>query len=197
MKKAFFILLLILAAAYVAFGQMQCADDTLETIIDPYDVGIDSLHSQPLPCYPYTCKATGCNSWQLPPLFTGHLEISTTGIPMETVNIQIIEGCHLVRLDTCVSINSALSWNRILALPANSQIRVCGGNIEVRAYVKVGPSTDTLESAIFDTDTLCGVLMHQAEPIKPWKWAYFDPFTLEKVTNLQPNKAYLRRKTWD
>ena len=198
MKTALFTLFFALTCLIHA----QCPMDSLELLGSPqYAMSSEAMTVQPNPCYQYQCDPSGCYSWQFPASFVGHLEITPQSQTVsQTFEIIVLQDCHLVRLDICRQvINTAGGgFDTILQFPPNSQLTICGqfGSI-ANVLIKpnpINPFGDTLAGPIFDLDTACTVAASVAEPQQPERYLYFDPVTLQQVSILQPNRAYLKRK---
>lgn len=182
----------------------QCAQDTLVLGGSPtFATNTDTLDLPPLPCYGYDCKAEYCHVWQLPPNFSGHLEVQANTPFPTLLNIQVWEGCNLVRWDVCAYSSISSRWDTILVFPPNAQVVVCDYNVSVTVTVKPLTTTDTLPPPFLLTDTLCGVLIGTIDPAAVDEFEYWEASTV--YGNLQnivvvvpidrkPHTAYLKRR---
>lgn len=181
MKILINLVTLLLLFCEISFS--QCSFDTVKVSGSPgIGTQTDTLNEPMLPCWPYNCKATYCHSWQLPPNFSGHLELFSNTTTLLSLNVQFWEDCHYVRYEECVMVaqQNIQDWDTILDFPDNAQVVVCNSNEPVTIVIKPGPATDTLPPAFLYVDTLCGTLLPIA-PQQPQTAYYYE---LSEVLNI-------------
>jgi len=192
MKKIVFILLLTLAAAYVAFG--QCGYPEIGVGVGLHAIDSAVIQSGHTRCTP--CPTDGVVSWSLDSAFNGHFFLNSDRF--DVVTVQITKGCDYLLFDTCVSLppRGVAGWAFVheFAVYNDAQVHVSGAiGQTVYIDVKAIPTPqEPLDVVLMDLTT-CNLPTGITEPIKPTKATYFDAKTLQKVVTLEPNKVYIVR----
>jgi hypothetical protein len=185
MKTTFLFLVLVL----IQFGLK--AQDTL-FIGTPQT---DNLSDTLIDCYTYSCNPDSSHSYYCPISYNGVIKMY--GIDNAIYEILIVTESQFVVLDTCVTMRSTAGGELILGRIFPSGFTVVVNGPEggwVMIVTKVDPlqTYDSLPQPLFDLLTICATGTDL--PITEDKWSYFDPYTLQIVTELRPNTAYLKRK---
>jgi len=184
MKKVIIFVLTIVCN--LCFGQDSLYIGTPQT---------DTLACPLIDCYPYECGVEASRTYIVATDYRGTIYVAGDGL----VEVLIMTE-NYVHLDTCGQMFPFLGGDFILSFIFPAAARLVISSVEgppVTVLSKVDTSVvRPLPLPIVWTDTLCPATPI-FEPQTPAKWSYFDPFSLQKVVDLQPNKAYLRRKSWD
>lgn len=156
----------------------------------------DTLNGGLIPCYQYECRQQVSHEWLIVNPYNGAVDIGA--YPETTYEVLVISESFVV-LDTCLVIYPFAGGLFQLNFSWNSHTRiVVNGPADSQIFIdsKIDPNNQwgPFPAPVVDLDTLCGTATGVDESATVRAYDYYDAFTLQLVTELRPNTAYLKRE---
>ena len=185
MKKSTFalILFLILASAYLAFGQDTLFEHAGRTFV---------MEDQPIDCFPFACNVAECATVNIAD--TGCIVMNFGSIGAD-FSISVIKNDRFVLLSECAFIGPATPSYQIERIfPDGSSIMVCGaGSDSIYIFYKAVPFQNypPFGPPIIDMDTLCTIPTNiESKAERPRRLVEFDGRHWRHVAVMRPNMLY-------
>lgn len=146
-----------------------------------------------IPCLQSVCPVDSCHWFALRD--SGNIRIAFSDFT-SAIQVSIVKDGQSLLTHGCESITPPWSSIEIAySMPSQISFVVCGAasdSLFVQAFLESSP-LQTLPQPILRLDTLCPMTgISDGQTIRAYN--YYDAVTLQLVTELQPNTAYLKRK---